>query len=184
MLKMHFEKDINLRLLNMNQSIPFGYIYDDETNKTKLEVFILKDCYKKTGYNCMVSSKFIEEDDGNIIGICYISEEFYNNWFYRNKKVVAGIFFHELGHIANGDYKKSMSNIKNQRINASLNGIVDLKETLADAFAVQYVGKEDFIKTLKILIELREIRNDNIKDIAIKELQNRIKFIESINFDN
>lgn len=123
--------------------------------------------------------------DGKAPRIIMTREIFYD--FKRGSSMARTVVFHEIGHYCNKDHL--VRNATNEeadaaRIHAVSSGTVSSKETVADQFAVRYLGAE------VVMAGLREIRQEIQRrygtgkydaesyNAAITELDLRIKLIE------
>ena len=92
------------------------------------------------------------------------------------------VLMHEIGHYQNGDVTMDDDNSDERRSKLVANDEVCPKEIKADAFAVEYLGKETVIDGLKelqrrILADFADYDEESVK-ISIKEIEIRIKKIE------
>ena len=106
--------------------------------------------------------------------------------FYDELKVNDYLFalvWHEIGHFHSVPFilDENKGAIPEQRKNAVLNGEVMIEEKIADLFAVYSCGKDNMIRALKWAREGRKKANYINTEYAIREYNNRIRFIKEIN---
>ena len=183
--KLFLEKPINLHELKPNYKIPVGRILELPTRKTKLEIYLLDNCYELTGYHCSVSSNpklLYTEPNGNKIGFCYISKSAYETWILESRHLAESSFMHELGHLMDKNFfdrSPSTRHAKSSRMEHLKKGKVDPCELFADEFAVQQVGLHAYLEFLDHMQYLRIKRNDEGAPIAIMEMLLRKKHLQN-----
>ena len=110
-----------------------------------------------------------------------MTEELLNE--LRNEiPVAAVVLMHEIGHYYNSDVGNNEDNSDERRRKLVMNNDVCLKEVKADAFAVQYLGKETVITGLETLKQrIHDVYKDYDEEsveLSIKEIDIRISQIK------
>lgn len=164
-----------------NDEVEIAKIIDSETNDDVLYINYNKSLYREAGYHFTANICF---DDNNNEFLTVHTDDFHRECLFNQPKVFLTLALHEYGHYINGDLyeKKGVTNesIKDERLRCVLEGRVMEQELKADAFAVKYVGKNTFMRTMDYLIKRRRERADNAMDLAIKEFELRKKAVRSL----
>ncbi len=103
----------------------------------------------------------------------------------RNEKPVAKVvLMHEVGHYYNSDVGNNEDNSDERRRKLVANNVVCPKEIKADAFAVEYLGKEVVVAGLKTLkkriLDVYKDYDEESVELSIKEIDIRISHIEEL----
>lgn len=107
-------------------------------------------------------------------------EEFYDE-LKKGSPIAKAVIMHEVGHYYNRDDENNPDNNDDDRIEHVIQDSVCLKEIKADAFAVQYLGKNVVVEGLralksKILTDYVDYDEESVQ-LAIREIEMRINLI-------
>ncbi len=158
-------------------------ISDGKTGKILMRVFYDKYLYKSS--NLHIAVQVSNDAEYGRMPYTFVDDE-HKACLYEDTNVFVALLFHEYGHFQNGDLDNVPStttsdDIRHQRIDLISKGQVTESELKADAFAVQYVGKNTMLRALNYLINKRKQRKDDPgKELAIKEFQLRSKAIQRL----
>ena len=157
-------------------------IVDSTSEKDVMYVVYERDLWKRWGYHTCIEEY---ERDGEDYPVAVI-DDLHRPCLYDHPEIFLSMMLHELGHYRNGDLSafdgEEISNdkMKDIRTEAILHGKVQMQELKADAFAVKYVGKNTFMRTMDYMIKKRIQRGDDGMELAIKEFEMRKKAVQNM----
>lgn len=158
--------------------VELAKVIDDTTGEDILFVIYQKNLFREYHYHLSIGE--FSSNEG--LKLAVVLDDLHRDCLYKQPKIFLAIILHELGHHINGDNHNSRSSdeIRNERLQYILAGKVQDYELKADAFAVEHVGKNTFIRSLDYLIDKRKLRGDSGMELAVKELELRKKAIQKI----
>lgn len=160
-----------------DEEVEIGKIIDITTDKAIMYIDYDKNLYRKNGYHTCVD--VYENEDGEY-PVAKI-DDLHRTCLFEKPEVFLSLMLHEYGHYKNGDLfleGVTTEQLKDERLRCIFEGRVDEREQKADAFAVNIVGKNTFLRTLDYLIAMRKKRNDEGMLAAIKEFELRKKAVQ------
>ncbi len=183
-MKGQFKLCINETAVDYNgpEKVEIAKIVDSTAKKDAMYIVYERDLWKRWGYHTCIEEY---ERDGEDYPVAVI-DDLHRPCLYDHPEIFLTIMLHELGHYRNGDLfafdEEEVSNekIKDIRADAILHGKVQMQELRADAFAVQHVGKNTFMRTMDYMINKRRQRSDTGMELAIKEFELRKKAIQNM----
>lgn len=162
--------------------VEIGKIIDSITEKDVMYILYDKNLWGRWGYHTCIEEYEYEGIDYPVA----IVDDLHKSCLYEHGDVFLALMLHELGHYINGDLTSwdgeqvDNETVRERRLVAIQNGKVQTQELKADAFSVQYVGKNTFMRAMDYMIKMREKRGDDGAALAIKEFELRKKAVQKL----
>lgn len=160
--------------------VEIGKVVETATGKSVMYIVYDKDLYKKRGYHICIDE--FEAEDNSSFPVASV-DDFHRNCLFENRDIFFCMMLHELGHFKNGDLMAANMTdeiILKERERCIKEGRVQEQEKKADEFAVNYVGKGTFMRTMDYMIQKRKQRGDQGAALAIKEFELRKKAVQRL----
>ena len=163
---------------NGNDIVEIGKIVDSETDQDALIVFYDKNLFRNCHYH-MTPVEYRKEDKTTF---AVHMDDTHRDILYSQPDILLGLLLHELGHHMNGDYRRDgdIETNREERMNSILEGRVQEVESRADAFAVDQIGKNKYLRCFDYLIKKRKERRDDGMELAIREFELRKKAVQRL----
>ena len=161
------------------EPVEIGKIVDTTTQKDVLYIYYNKNNYAENGYHVNID---VYEDENGEYPVANV-DDMHRPCMFNDPDVFLSIMLHEYGHYINGDLNQTgLTNqqIQEDRLRCIQMGRVYEMERRADLFAVRYVGKPVFIRSMDYMIEQRKRRNDAAVNVAIREFELRKQAIKNL----
>ena len=142
----------NVEYLNYdgNDLVEIAKVINTETGKDEIFVDYEKNLYDKLGYHFCFEVYDNEEGSYPVAKV----DDMHRSILVEHADIFLAMVLHELGHFKNGDLDKwadenaNKKSIADERMKCILENRVMEEERLADAFAVECVGKNAYMRCL------------------------------------
>lgn len=154
------------------ETVEIGKVVDNTTGEDVMYVYYSRRLYKEQGYHICVN---IYENETGEYPVAMV-DDMHRSCLFEDPDVFLASMLHEYGHYVHGDLNAeglTNASIQEDRARCIAAGRVQERERKADAFAVRYVGKDTFLRSLDYLIEKRKQRGDDAMGLAIREFELR-----------
>lgn len=161
-----------------DEVVEIGKIVDASTGSDAMYIYYDRALYRTRKLHVGVEIRQRGDEEVPVA----LVDDMYRNCLYEQPMVFLALMLHELGHYMNGDlFVKGVdaAQLKREREENIINGVVSEMELKADAFAVKHVGKNTFMRAIDYMIKKRKLRaNDPGKEWALREFELRKKSIQ------
>lgn len=163
------------------EPVEIGKIVDSFSKEDVMYIYYNKNNYKETGYHINIDVYVGDKGEFPVAN----TDDLHRACIYDQPDVFLAMMLHEYGHYKNGDLNRqdlTNKSIQDDRLHCIRIGRVQDTERKADAFAVRYVGKAAFLKSIDYMILKRMQRNEDpsVTALAIREFELRKRAVKNM----